>query len=207
MHKPSNTRLARSSRDLCGYFHVHRMKSVSSVLDVETNRVDNTVGTGNGYLHGALVVCVRGDLFNSRVLAPPAMPRDNADPGVRIAQTAHDTTANKASSAKHGDAVHCAIRQMSFWGDRSVKRGTHRFSRLCRGVTPVDMMRNDVEQNLRCRADGLPLPFRFIDQRFSFSVQFFRLLDDRSCSIEKIDQCLGRWQGFLHLLKLCVGET
>jgi hypothetical protein len=54
-------------------------------------------------------------------------------------------------------------------------------------------MRNDVDQNLRCRADSLPLLLRFIDQRFGFSVQILRLFDDRSCSIEKINQRLGRW--------------
>jgi hypothetical protein len=69
------------------------------------------------------------------------------------------------------------------------------------------MMRNDVDQNLRRRADSLPLLFRFIDQRFGFIVQFFRLLDDRSRSIEKIDQHLGRWQGFPNLLKLCVAKA
>src|SRR5262249_8095119 len=69
------------------------------------------------------------------------------------------------------------------------------------------MMRNDIDQNLRCRADSLPLLFCFIDQRFGFSIQFFRLFDDRSCSIEKVDQPLGCWQGFLDLLKLCVAKA
>jgi len=57
------------------------------------------------------------------------------------------------------------------------------------------------------RPTRLPLPLRFIDQRFGFSVQILRLFDDRSCSIEKIDQRLGRWQGFLNLLKLCVAKA
>lgn len=69
------------------------------------------------------------------------------------------------------------------------------------------MMRNHIDQNLRCRADRLPLPLRLIDQRFGFSVQVLRLFDDWSCSIEKIDQRLGRWQGFLNLFKLCVAKT
>src|SRR5262249_46498416 len=69
------------------------------------------------------------------------------------------------------------------------------------------MMRNHVDQDLRCRADSLPLSLRFIDQRFGFSVQILRLFDDRSCSMEKIDQRLGRWQGFLNLLKLCVAKA
>ena len=57
------------------------------------------------------------------------------------------------------------------------------------------------------RPTRLPLPLRFIDQRFGFSVQILRLFDDRSCSIEKIDQRLGRRQGFLNLLKLCVAQA
>ena len=69
------------------------------------------------------------------------------------------------------------------------------------------MMRNHIDQNLRCRADRLPLLLRLIDQRFGFSVQVLRLFDDWSCSIEKIDQRLGRWQGFLNLFKLCVAKT
>src|SRR5262249_31017239 len=104
------------SCDLGGSFHVHRTKSVTSVFNVETDRVDNTVSTGNGCLDGALVMCVCGDLLDSGVLAPPAMARDNADPGAGLAQVAHDTTANKASSAKHRDAAHSAIRQMILWG-------------------------------------------------------------------------------------------
>jgi hypothetical protein len=51
------------------------MKSVTSVLNVETDRVDNTVGTGNGCLYGALVMCVRGDLLDASVLARRAMRR------------------------------------------------------------------------------------------------------------------------------------
>jgi len=31
--------------------------------------------------------------------------------------------------------------------------------------------------------------------------------NDRPCSIEKIDQRLGRWQGFLNLFKLCVAKA
>jgi hypothetical protein len=85
------------------------MKSVTSVFNVETDRVDNTVGTGNGRLHGALVMCVRGDLFDTSILGQPAMARDYADPGAGLAQMSPDTPANKASSAKHGNAVHSAI--------------------------------------------------------------------------------------------------
>src|SRR5262249_47512811 len=185
------------------------MKSVASLFNVETDRVDNPVGTGNGCLHGALVTCVRSDLFDSSVPAQLAMTRDYAHPGAVIAQMAHDTTANKAGPSKHDCAAHSLILQMIPCDalDCPVQRGTHCFSGFGRGATSIDMMRNDVDQNLRCRADSLPLLFRFVDQRFGFSVQFFRLLDDRSCSIEKINQRLGRWQGFLNLLKLCVAKA
>ena len=88
------------------------MKRITSVLNVETDRVDNTVGTGNGYLHGAFVMCVRGDLFDSIVLAQPVMPRDYAHPGAGLAQMAHNTTANKAGPAKHSCAAQSRIRQM-----------------------------------------------------------------------------------------------
>ena len=53
------------------------------------------------------------------------------------------------------------------------------------------MMRYHIDQDLRCRTDSL---------------QILRLFDDRSCSIEKIDQRLGCWQGFLNLFKLCVAK-
>jgi hypothetical protein len=69
------------------------------------------------------------------------------------------------------------------------------------------MMRNHIDQNLRRRADRLPLLLRFIDQRFGFSVQILCLFDDRLCSIEKIDQRLGCWQGFLNLFKLCIAKA
>src|SRR5262249_57493526 len=69
------------------------------------------------------------------------------------------------------------------------------------------MMRNHFDQNLRCGADRLPLLLRLFDQWFGFSVKALRLFDDRSCSIEKIEQRLARWQGPLNLFKLCVAET
>jgi hypothetical protein len=88
------------------------MKRITSVLNVEADRVDNTVGTGNGCLHGAFVMCVRGDLFDSTVFAQSVMPRDYAHPGAGLAQMAHDTPANKAGPAKHGCAAQSPIRQM-----------------------------------------------------------------------------------------------
>src|SRR5262249_7134522 len=115
MHKPPSTRLPRSSCDLGGRFHVHRMKLITSVLNVETDRVNNAVGTSNGCLHGALVMCVRSDLLDCSVLARPAMPRDYADPSAGVAQVAHNTTANKASSAKHCDTAQCAFRRTILW--------------------------------------------------------------------------------------------
>jgi hypothetical protein len=56
------------------------------------------------------------------------------------------------------------------------------------------MMRNHIDQNLRRGAYRLPLLLCLLDYRFGFSVQALRLFDDRSCSIEKIDQRFGRWQ-------------
>jgi hypothetical protein len=61
-------------------------------------------------------MCVRGDLFDTSILAQPAMARDYAHPGAGLAQMSHDTTANKAGSAKYGDAAHSAIRQMTLSG-------------------------------------------------------------------------------------------
>src|ERR1700739_2222617 len=69
------------------------------------------------------------------------------------------------------------------------------------------MMRNHLDQNLRCWADRLPLLLRFIDQRCGFSIEALCLFDDRLCSIEKIDQRFGRWQRSLHLFELCIAKT
>src|SRR5262249_38993728 len=69
------------------------------------------------------------------------------------------------------------------------------------------MMRNHIDQNLRCGADRVPLLLRLIDQRLGFTIQALRLFDDRSCSVEKIDHRLGRRQGFLNLFKLCLTKT
>jgi hypothetical protein len=88
------------------------MKRITSVLNVETNRVDNTVGTDNGCLHGAFVMCVRGDLLDSSVLAQLATPRDYTHPGAGLVQMANDATADKAGPAKHSYAAHSPIRQM-----------------------------------------------------------------------------------------------
>jgi len=69
------------------------------------------------------------------------------------------------------------------------------------------MMRDHIDQNLRCGADRLPLLLSLIDERLSFSVQALRLVDNRLSPIEKINQCLGRWPRFLNLPQLCITET
>src|SRR5262245_57904840 len=69
------------------------------------------------------------------------------------------------------------------------------------------MMRNHIDQNLRCGADRVPLLLRLIDQRLGFSIQASPLFDDRSCPVEKIDQRLGCRQGFLNLFNLCFAKT
>jgi hypothetical protein len=48
------------------------MKRITSMLDIEANRVDNAVGTHNGALDGALGI--GGDLFEAVALGPPSMP-------------------------------------------------------------------------------------------------------------------------------------
>ena len=58
------------------------------------------------------VMGVGGDLFDAVVLGPPTLPRDHAHPGAGLAQMAHDATANKASSPKHGYAAHSLIDPM-----------------------------------------------------------------------------------------------
>src|SRR5262249_21663411 len=68
-------------------------------------------------------------------------------------------------------------------------------------------MRDHIDQNLRCRADRLPLLLGFVDQRLGFSVQALRVFDNRVCPSEKIDQRLGRWQRSLNLPELCIAET
>jgi hypothetical protein len=60
---------------------------------------------------------------------------------------------------------------------------------------------------LRRRTYSLPFLLCFIDQRFGFSVQALRLFDDWSCSIEKIEQSLRCWQGFLNFLELCFAQA
>jgi hypothetical protein len=50
------------------------------------------------------------------------------------------------------------------------------------------MVRDHINQNLRCGADCLPLFIGLIDQWLGFKVQTVRLFDDRLCLIEKIDQ-------------------
>src|ERR1700682_5295916 len=151
MHKPPDPCLPRSSCDLAGRFHVHRVKRIASMLNVETDRVDDAVGTGNGGGHGASVMGVGGDLFDAIVLGLPRMPRDQAHPGAGLAQMAHDATADKAGPAKHGCAAYSPIRRMILCDalDCPVKRGTHCFGRLFRGATSVDMMRNHFDQDLR----------------------------------------------------------
>ena len=74
-----------------------------------------------------------------------------------------------------------------------------------RGTTLVDMIRDHIDQNLRCGADRLPLLLSLIDERLSFSVQALRLFDNRLGPIEKINQRLR--QRFLNLSGLHISET
>src|SRR4051794_11302361 len=74
----------------------------------------------------------------------------------------------------------------------SAAQGIGEESATC-GRLRVDMMRDHIDQNLRCGPDRLPLLLSLIDERLSFSVQALRLFDNRLGPIEKIDQRLGRW--------------
>jgi hypothetical protein len=69
------------------------------------------------------------------------------------------------------------------------------------------MVRDHINQDLRCRADSLPLFRGSIDQWLGFNVQAVRLFDDRLCLLQEIDQRPGPWQRFLNLLKLWFAET
>src|SRR6188472_2743207 len=80
---------------------MHRLKRVTSMLDIEADRVDNSVGARNGGLYGALVVCIGGDLFEAVALGLLSMPRGDAHRGAGPAQMARDATADKASPAEH----------------------------------------------------------------------------------------------------------
>jgi hypothetical protein len=85
------------------------MKRVTSMLDIEADRIDNAVGTRNGGLYGALVVRIGDDLFEAVAVGPPWMPRDDARRDARPVQTARDTTADKAGSAEHRYAAYVSI--------------------------------------------------------------------------------------------------
>ena len=91
--------------------------------------------------------------------------------------------------------------------DGRIEPRAHCRSSLRRRTAFVDMVRDHIDQYLRCRADSLPLFHGLIDQRLGFNVQVMRLFDDRLCLIEKIDQRPRPWQSFLNLLKLCFAET
>src|SRR5262245_244298 len=70
------------------------MKSITSVLDVETDCVDNAIGAGNGGRHGAFVMCVGGGLFDAIVLGPGIVPRDHGTlvPDARKSRTTRRPT-------------------------------------------------------------------------------------------------------------------
>jgi hypothetical protein len=69
------------------------------------------------------------------------------------------------------------------------------------------MMRDHIDQNLRCGADCLPLLLSLIDQRLSFSVQVLRLLDNRLCPLRRSISALVAGNDFFNLPELCITET
>src|SRR5262245_66447710 len=121
---------------------------------------------------------------------------------------ARDATANKTSPAEHRYAAYLPIHPVILRHALGcpVKRRSHCLSRLCRRTTFVDMMRDHIDQNLRCRADRLPLLLSLIDQRLSFSVQALRLFDNRLCPIKMVNQRLGCWLRFLNFPEFCITE-
>ena len=69
------------------------------------------------------------------------------------------------------------------------------------------MVRDHINQDLRCGTDSLPLFHGLIDQWLGFNVQAVRLFDDRLPSREDRSERPGPWQCFLNLPKLCFAET
>src|SRR4029077_1725620 len=131
------------------------MKCIASMLDVQTDRVDNTVGADHGGFYGTLVMCIGSDLFDAVALSPQRMPRGASHRGAGLAQLAHDATTKKTSPAKHGYTAHFQVRRAIRRDalDGPVKRCTHRFNGLCRRIAFADVMRDHIDQNLRGRAD------------------------------------------------------
>jgi hypothetical protein len=85
------------------------MKRIRSMLDIEADRVDNAIGTRNGGLYGALVVCIGSDLFEAVALGPPRMPRGDSHRDARPVQTARDATSDKAGPAEYRYAAYVSI--------------------------------------------------------------------------------------------------
>src|SRR5262249_29423170 len=109
VHDPFGPGPPRRSGDPCGRFHVHRMKRITSMLDIEADRVDDAVGTHDGGLHGALVVRIGGDLFEAVAVGPLRMPRGDAHRDAGPVQMARDATTDKASPAEHRYAAYVSI--------------------------------------------------------------------------------------------------
>src|SRR2546423_15596421 len=101
MHKLFGPGPPRRSGDPRGRFHVHRMKRITSMLDIEADRVDNAVGIHNGGLDGALVAGIGGDLFEAFALGPPRMPGRDAPRDAGPAQMVLAATATTPSPAVH----------------------------------------------------------------------------------------------------------
>src|SRR5262249_50339784 len=100
VHEPFGPGPPRRSGDPCGRFHVHRMKRICAMLDVEADRVDDAVGTCDGGLYGALVVGISGNLLEAVAPSLARMPRGDAYRGAAAAQTARGATASKTRPAK-----------------------------------------------------------------------------------------------------------
>jgi hypothetical protein len=101
--------VSRLIRDPLGCVDVHGVKSVSPVLDIETDRVDDTVGASKCIGNWPLVTNVGLDRLELRIvqaeqpLAPIRMPWDNSNGKIALAEMPDDAAAEKTGSAKNGD--------------------------------------------------------------------------------------------------------
>jgi len=166
------------------------------VLNVETDRVDNTVGTGNGCLHGAFVIASAAicSIPSSRHGLGCRETIRTLVPDSRKWRTTRRPTkpVRKNSAAAHSGSVNDPPATLLIDPSNAART----VSAASAGEpTPVDMMRNHIGKI--CAARPTVCHSSSLDRSaVRLQCQVLRLFDDRSCSIEKIDQALGRWQGF-----------
>ena len=109
MHQSLHTGFARVSGKPRGSLDMHRVKAVPAVLDVEADRIHDTVGADESRSHRCLIMQIRSHGLRNRFIRPKyrldplRMAGGHPHPKPAPKEMPNDPPAEEAGPAEHGN--------------------------------------------------------------------------------------------------------